>query len=157
MIIDFEAVWRESMDILPAGMDSVKAKAEIIAIGLQESRFEHRRQMNNGPAMGFWQFEQGGGVRGVLNHAQTKRIATALCARFNIEASVIPTWSALEHNDVLACCFARLLLLTAPWPLPGPDDPDEGWRQYEWCWRPGKPHPEFWPENFSRAWQMVDA
>ena len=121
MIIDFNSVWQESMSLLPAGMDSVKAKAEVIAIGYQESQFEHRRQMNNGPAMGFWQFEQGGGVRGVLNHAQVKTIAAAVCSHVGVEASVIPVWNALEHDDVLACCFARLLLFTAPWPLPGPD------------------------------------
>ena len=41
--------------LLP-GMDSAKARVMLLAIGLQESRFEHRRQIG-GPARGFWQFE----------------------------------------------------------------------------------------------------
>lgn len=51
-----------ALKLLPS-MDSVRARMMLLAIGLQESRFEHRRQLGNGPARGFWQFESGGGVR----------------------------------------------------------------------------------------------
>lgn len=48
-------------------MDSAAARCQMLAIGLQESRLQHRRQ-NGGPARGFWQFEKGGGVKGILFH-----------------------------------------------------------------------------------------
>ena len=67
----FPAVYAETMQLLPAKMDSPQARAMLKAIALQESRFEHRKQIG-GPARGFWQFEQGGGVRGVLNHPYSR-------------------------------------------------------------------------------------
>ena len=48
---------------LPDRMLSDEAVTMMLAIGYQESRFEHRRQIR-GPARGFWQFEHGGGVVG---------------------------------------------------------------------------------------------
>ena len=57
----------------------------LLAIGLQESRFEHRRQLVGnpprpiGPAMSFWQAEVGGGmVRGVRIHRATRDAAAQL-------------------------------------------------------------------------------
>lgn len=47
--------------LLPAKIDSSAARCQILAIGLHESRFLHRRQIG-GPARGLQQFEQGGGV-----------------------------------------------------------------------------------------------
>jgi hypothetical protein len=47
--------------ILPT-YDSPKARMMLLVIGLQESRFEHRRQIG-GPAVSFWQVEEGGGTR----------------------------------------------------------------------------------------------
>lgn len=155
MIIDPNEVWSASMPLLPAAMDSTKAKAEVFAIGLQESRFVHRRQMENGPARGFWQFERGGGTHGVLTHPGTAQIAKAICRQRSVAPNAMDVWTAFETDDILACCFARLLLYTAPWPLPGPDDAAEAWRQYEWCWRPGKPHPEKFPGNYAKAWELV--
>lgn len=51
--------------LLPGVAFTPEAKVMLLAIGLQESRFEHRRQIK-GPARGFWQFEAGGGTAGVL-------------------------------------------------------------------------------------------
>ena len=54
--------------LLPARMESAEATVMLLAIGLQESRLEHRRQIK-GPARSFWQAEKGGGmVHGVLRH-----------------------------------------------------------------------------------------
>ena len=50
--------------LLPPAMDTPDARVLLLAIGLQESKFSHRLQIG-GPARGYWQFEQGGGVRGV--------------------------------------------------------------------------------------------
>mgnify|MGYP001576466703 CR=1 FL=1 len=57
--------------MLPSKMDTTEARAEMLAIALQESRCQHRAQIG-GPAKGYWQFEQGGGVRGVLSHPSSK-------------------------------------------------------------------------------------
>lgn len=139
-------------DVLPAAMASAEATVMLLAIGYQESRFEHRKQIG-GPARGYWQFEQGGGVRGVLGHQ-----ASRMTARIVLEELGYPgeptTWGvydALAHNDVLACCFARLLLWTLPDPLPSREDPDVGWDQYVAAWRPGRPHPRTWPEAWALA------
>lgn len=123
----------------------------LLAIGLQESRFTHRRQVNNGPAMGFWQFERGGGVRGVLRHPASKAKALALCAARSVEPAEGVVWAALQADDVLAAGFARLLLLTDPAPLPEISDAAGAWAYYERNWRPGKPHPQTWADLHQQA------
>lgn len=60
-----EQVVVPGLELLPAKMDTPKARVMMLAIGMQESRFEHRKQIG-GPARGFFQFEEAGGVRGVL-------------------------------------------------------------------------------------------
>ena len=48
-------------EVLRGKFRSTAADVLLLAIGLQESRFEHRQQIG-GPARSFWQFERGGGV-----------------------------------------------------------------------------------------------
>ena len=43
-----------ALELFPKHMDSPQARVMLLSIGLQESRFEYRRQMGNGPARGFW-------------------------------------------------------------------------------------------------------
>ena len=144
--------------LLPDRLRSPEATVMLLAIGLQESKFAHRRQMPKGPARGFWQFERAGGVEGVLNHASTgKTIRNALEGlRYRSTMDAYQCHTAIEHNDVLACCFARLLLWTLPDALPGRLDVEKGWAQYIKAWRPGKPHISAWPENYAMAWSLVD-
>jgi hypothetical protein len=142
--------------LLPTAMNTPEAHAMLLAIGLQESdSFRARRQYGNGPARGFWQFERGGGVTGVLGHPSTSEAAAAVCTALVYKPKVTICYTAIEHNDVLACCFARLLLWTLPERLPMRDQPDRGWAQYLKAWRPGKPHPDEWPQNFATAWAVV--
>jgi hypothetical protein len=61
-------------------------------------------------------------------------------------------YSAIEHNDVLAAVFARLLLWTVPGRLPGRAEPVRAWNQYLSAWNPGKPHEETWAPLFELAW-----
>ena len=144
--------------LLPEPMHSKEATAMLLAIGLQESKFQARRQLPKGPARGFWQFERAGGVAGVLNHRSTqkyiRRVLGSLCYPIGIDDYACHT--AIEHNDVLACCFARLLLWTLPDPLPGRLAVDKAWHVYADAWRPGKPHPETWAENYALAWEIVE-
>lgn len=147
-------ILRPAYELLPSRMDSRKASVLLIAIGLQESRFEHRRQIG-GPARGFWQFELGGGVRGVLTHPATASLARDVCSERSVLPQAGAVYRALETDDVLAACFARLLLWTDPKPLPAVEDVDGGWACYLRNWRPGKPHPGTWQRLHQIAVEAV--
>jgi hypothetical protein len=150
---------RPALRLLPQRMASRSAVAMLVAIGLQESRFTHRRQTTSaggfGPARGWWQFEASG-VRGVVTHAATSDLADAVATRLGYRTA---TWGdlhlAIQHNDVLAAAFARLNLWWLPAPLPEPDDVDGSWWQYLEAWRPGKPCPDTWPRFFARGWEIA--
>lgn len=124
------------------------AEVMLHAIALQESALEHRRQVR-GPARGWWQFEQGGGVAGVLSHPASRDKAREVCAVLGYTPAAAAVHAAIEHNDLLACAFARLLLYTDPRPLPR--DAEDGWDYYLRNWRPGKPHPSRWGACWNRA------
>lgn len=142
--------------LLPPAMGSKEAEAMLLAIALQESKAKHRRQLAGGPARGFWQFEQNG-ITGVLIHARSHQpLMAALDGLRYPLATPYGLYLAVEHNDVLACIFARLLLWTLPAALPGRTEPDKAWHQYMLTWRPGKPHADTWAENFAKAWEAVD-
>ena len=141
------------LSLLPENMRTDKAKAMIIAIGLQESEYKYRTQIG-GPARGFHQFEQGG-IKGVLNHPRSKDYALSVCKALKITPDVTMIHYNIAYNDALDCAFARLLLWTLPSALPGRGDIEEGWKQYLSAWRPGKPRPEVWQGNFKRAWEEV--
>lgn len=158
MILD--KVYREAIlpayEILPERMASPEATVLLLAIGLQESGLVHQRQIG-GPATGLWQFERGGGVRGVLTHPSVYMHARLVC-----EARGIPTLplnplvdavheALAGEDDVLDAAFARLLLWTDPRPLPALGDEIGAWDYYVRNWRPGKPHISRWPSCYNRA------
>lgn len=138
--------------LLPPRMTSDKAIAMLLAIQAQEDPEQHRRQWPEGPARGLWQFERDGGVAGVLRHTLTRDHAMPVCHALGNAGTVASVYHQLEHDDILAACFARLLIWTIPRGLPGRDEPEEGWAQYLKAWRPGKPHKRTWAANFKRAW-----
>jgi len=139
--------------LVPSHLDTPAARAMLVAIAYQESGFTHRRQIR-GPARGWWQFEPIG-VRGVLTHHASQTMAEQVCAWLVYPHVTDPLYQAVEHNDALACAFARLLLWRFPDPLPEQHDAEEGWKQYQSLWSPGKPHPERWPDNYARGWEAV--
>lgn len=144
--------------LLPAHMRSTESTAMLLAIGLQETRFLARRQQGNGPARSFWQFEPGnkGGFAGVFRHPRTQNSATFVVTSLRYSATDIEAARrASEHNDVLACAMARLLLWTSPSRLPAREEVAYGWQQYLNIWRPGVPHPETWQGLFHEAWDRV--
>lgn len=119
----------------------------LLAIALQESGAQHRYQSTRttstaGPARGFWQFERGGSVAGVMTHPRTKTLAQAVCDDALVDWDAAAIWRALEGHDGLAVAFARLLLWSDPQPLPKTSG--DGWACYMRNWRPGKPHPSTW-------------
>ena len=141
--------------LLQPRMTSDRAIAMMLAIQAQEDPDQRRRQWPEGPARGLWQFERDGGVAGVLRHTLTRDHAMTVCHGLGNAGTVAGVYHQLEHDDILAACFARLLLWTIPQGLPGRDEPEEGWAQYIKAWRPGKPHKRTWAQNFKRAWEVV--
>jgi hypothetical protein len=124
----------------------------MLAIAGQESRWTHRAQIG-GPARGFWQFEKGGGVAGVLTHKATAERARGLCSALRVDADQATVYEALRWNDTLAVGFARLLLWTDPKALP--TEPGPGWDCYMRTWRPGKPHQTTWQSRWDDAMSVV--
>lgn len=142
---------------LPVKMSSPASRAMSLAIALQESRCKHRAQIG-GPAKGYWQFEQGGGIRGVLTHPLSREHIRAVLTALDYgpDADSAACYAAIQHNDALAACFARLLLWTLPGALPGKGDTQGGWDTYISAWRPGKPHRASWDAFYLEAWQKVE-
>jgi hypothetical protein len=151
-----------ALKLLPARMDSPEARVMMLAIGLQESRFMFRFQKiagkpyQKGPARGFWQFERGGGVHGVMQHAATQDLAERLCIERAVPFDSVLVHARLETDDVLAAGFARLLLWADRKALPKLDaSHDEAWDCYIRGWRPGKPHRESWDAFHVQACSQV--
>lgn len=140
----------EAMSLLPAKMDSLKARAQLLKTTLQEANGTERDQDDPGkmlgPALGLWQFEKGG-VYGVLRHASTADHAIRVCKRFGVPATTESVWRALKTNDVLAAAMARLNYYWSPNPLPEIKDEQGSWDEYIFCWRPSKPHRDRWHNN----------
>lgn len=137
----------ESYKLLPLKMDSPFARVNQAAIGYQESDgYLTRRQYGNGPARGYWQFEEGGGVRGVMEHKSTSELARSVCHARGVPFVRRTVWEALETDDVLAAAFCRLLMWTDSGKLP--TNEADGWAMYARTWRPGKPHPDKWPTSW---------
>lgn len=134
--------------------DNAQARTMSLAIALQESRANRRRQvgasgLEDGPAVSFWQFEKGGGVRGVLTHPSAAPVMFKICAMFNIDPTEQGLWDAMRYNDIVAACAARLLFYVLPDPLP--TSAALGWEQYTKAWRPGKPKPDTWVDAWKTA------
>lgn len=143
--------------VLPSRLSSPHATAMLLAIGAQESGFEQRRQVH-GPARGFWQFERGGAVRGLLTHALTRPLLDAALRSLRFEHAIgleATLQNLIECNDVVAAVSARLLLSTVLQRLPQRGEPELAWQQYLEAWRPGRPHRETWDAHYADAWRRV--
>lgn len=131
-----------ALHMLPAAMDSMKARVILLAIAGQEADFRHRYQILNtpgrkGPARGLWQFERGGGTAGVLRHASSASHARSFAQQRVGSTTPDAVWQALEYDDILAAIYARLLLWTDAAALPEVGDVEGAWQLYLRCWRPG--------------------
>lgn len=130
-----DIIERTYREVLPGKFRSTEATVSLLAIGAQESLFEHRYQ-SGGPAVGFWQFELAG-ISGVLGHSATARYASAACAIRGVAAVKQDVYGRLPDDDLLACAFARLNLWWNPLPLPPVGDADAAFDYYLFTWRPG--------------------
>lgn len=152
-----QTVLTPALALLPARMDSIDARRTMLAIGLQESELTHRRQHGNGPARGIFQFEPGkrSALGGIFRLESTREHAVAVCGALGVD----PHWQAvyveLEHSDILAACFARLLLWSDPAPLPS--DEAGAWGYYTRVWRPGRPRIDHWPKSWAAASEAISS
>lgn len=151
----------EALTILPRPMDTSEARVMLFATGLQETRFEHRRQLIKrggellplGPAKSYWQGELTGGMcSGIRNHDATRYWTHHLCGVRGVAFTARAIWNAIEHDDVLAAGCARLLLFSDPKKLPSVDDARGAWNLYaNRTWRPGQPHRHTWDAFHAEA------
>jgi hypothetical protein len=157
----YERIFPAAFALLPAGWDSREARAELLAIGYQESEFNARIQggkgtkAGKGPAHGLWQFEKMGGVWEALSSPITGPVLQPICRQLLYVPTPAVVHEAIVHNDVLAMCLARCLLRIDFRALPTPLEWQKGWSIYKNNWRPGEPHPEKWARNFSIGWKIV--
>jgi hypothetical protein len=151
-----------ALALLPPHMESMAARIMLLACGMQESRFLYRRQLGDGPARGYWQFENGtkssrGGVWGVYLHRASSEHLRLLCRARGVSFDPRPIWAQLEHDDILAAGVARLLLWTHAKPLPPIGDAAGSWAYYVGLWKPGKPHRESWDALYAQAVKVITA
>jgi hypothetical protein len=155
------AVLAPALDLLPRGMDTDRARVMLLAIGLQESRLLHRRQLvgsppkPTGPAAGLLQFEKGGGCTGVLEHEASRDLARWVCRVCRTKPTAGALWQAIQYDDVLAFAAGRLLLWTDPMSLPSVRDTGAAWETYIRIWRPGRPNHSHWSANHAAAIRAV--
>jgi hypothetical protein len=133
-----------ALKMLPAKMDTAAARILLAATCLQESSLAHRWQVVDpkrpevkGPARGLAQFEQGGGVRGVMTHAASKDLARKVCEIRDVAFAEKVVYENLDDDDVLALALARLLYWTDARAMPALDDTEGMWQLYLRTWRPG--------------------
>lgn len=153
-VIVLNAIRTALTDFLPQRMDTASARLQMLVIQKQEDPEERRYQVvkrtagtlpenivgertAKGPARGLWQFEAGGGVKGVLTHKSTAEYIRGICDHFDVIPDTAHCWSAIEDNDVLAACFARLLLWSDFGALPKVGDVEGAFDMYLKNWRPG--------------------
>lgn len=137
---------RPALALLPAAMSRNLPQVEVLMLAATRQEAPNREQCQLpvrpgkcGPARGIWQFEEGGGVRGVLRHAATRQAAIDLCHALGVEPTVEGVFAALPKadGDVLDAGFARLLFWTHPRPLPALGDVQGAFEYYLATWRPG--------------------
>jgi hypothetical protein len=152
---------REALLLLPVEMSTPEAVVIMLAIGLQESRLIHRRQLVGnppkpiGPAKGLWQFERLGGCKGVVAHPASRYWMSRVCNARGIVFNATAIWNAIESDDTLAAAAARLLMFTDRPKLPPIGDEKAAWNMYLRTWRPGKPHRATWPGLYTQAVELL--
>jgi len=127
---------RQGLALLPLQMGTRPARVLLHAINLQENPLRLEQQVK-GPARGDYQFEKGGGVKGVMTHAASKKLAEEVCRARGVAFDAESIYQAIGRDPILAAALARLLIWTDPKPLPAADDEAGAWALYLRTWRPG--------------------
>lgn len=143
----------EVMD--PKRFDSPSARIQLLATGMQETKFMDRVQKGGGPAHSFWQ-EEPNGIKAVLKNSTTRPYILDVCQKLQVAADWQSIYQAVILNDELGCAVARLLLYADLNPLPKIGDSESAWQCYLRVQRPGKPRPLDWPANYKLALEQVN-
>ncbi len=132
--------------LLPKPTPSDGARVLLYSTNRQENPARSPRQLISkdgrlqpvGPAAGDYQFEKGGGLRGVLNFGGlTTQRAQSACKARGVQPTADAVFTAIQTDPILAAAFARLLYYTDPFPLPAVGDEAGAWALYLRTWRPG--------------------
>ncbi|MCT8165025.1 MULTISPECIES: hypothetical protein [unclassified Pseudomonas] len=126
----------EGLALLPPQMGTRPARILLHSINLQENPTRLEQQVG-GPARGDYQFERGGGVKGVMTHPASKRLGEEVCRARGVAFEVESIYQAIGRDPILAAALARLLIWTDPKPLPAAGDEQAAWDLYLRVWRPG--------------------
>lgn len=103
---------------------TIEADCLMLSIKYQESGPNAVRDQGDpavtGPATGLWQFEKGGGIWEILNHAKISPIFRNLCARVGVQPVDDTVWRffTTPQSDELAAAAARLVLYIDPAAIP---------------------------------------
>lgn len=147
--------------LLPAKMVSLDASVLLYATSRQENP-QRLAQQVGGPAVGDYQFERGGGVKGVVEHHAVAEITRSVCRARKVQCDTASIYQALKTDAVLAAALARLLYYTDPKALPSAGDEAGAWALYLRTWRPGayERQPEElrakWKKNYADAMKAYD-
>lgn len=136
--------------LLPPKMDSTAASVLLYATNRQENPKRLPKQVG-GPAVGDYQFEKGGGVRGVMYHDSVRGTAGMVCSARGVLFDAEAIYQALKTDPVLAAALARLLYYTDPKALPDVGDEAGAWALYLRTWRPGAYARQ--PEELRAKWR----
>lgn len=138
-----------------ARLSSPQACCLLLAIGAQESGWRWRRQRPVAWAKSHYQIETATAVAVLNKWDAGRRLWSELFPERPFTSAKIG--EAVELSEVGATLIARGIPWLTPHRLPNVDEADEA---YAWwlysdpkkgTWRPGKPHPEFWPGNWRQA------
>lgn len=136
--------------LLPAKMNSLAASVLLYATNRQENPKRLPQQVG-GPAVGDYQFERGGGVKGVMTHKASADLCRAVCTTRKVTFDASSIYQALKTDPVLSAALARLLYYTDPKALPAVGDEEGTWALYLRTWRPGAYARQ--PEELRAKWK----
>lgn len=138
------------LSLLPSKMASRAAMVLMYATSRQENP-QRLPQQVGGPAVGDYQFERGGGVRGVVEHDSVADLTRSVCRARKVQCDTGSIYQALKTDPVLAAALARLLYYTDPKALPEVGDEAGAWALYLRTWRPGAYARQ--PEELREKWK----
>lgn len=136
--------------LLPGRMNTAAAKVLLYATNRQENPKRLPQQVG-GPAVGDYQFEKGGGVKGVLTHKAVRMWTDSCCNERGVAPTLDAVYEALKTDPVLAAALARLLYYTDHQALPFLYEEDRAWALYLRTWRPGAYDRQ--PEELRAKWK----
>lgn len=140
----------DGLSLLPITMRAAAAKVLLYATSRQENPKRLPQQVG-GPAVGDYQFERGGGVKGVVEHRSVAEFTRAVCRARKVQCDTGNIYEALKTDPVLAAALARLLYYTDPKALPAVGDEAGAWALYLRTWRPGAYARQ--PEELRAKWR----